>query len=211
MQLFGQETASPEIRNIHAEIRDDSVVCSFAAPQLFSGKIKQTLLSGLPVLIERRAQLVKEAGDNSVFPVEKYRLTYDIWEDQYRVEGASKTTVFSSLTALEDWWNPRKNVPLTPVSQLNNGDVYKIDIFLRIILLTRSQGEKLKNWILNPQETEENFPSLERDAGFKLNLNQLVSFFFSKSDVIESFEARRVSDSFTIDELQKSGKRVKQN
>ena len=199
IRVFGQDPQPPlEIRDIQPAIQGDSLVCSFASPALFSGKIKQTLFSGLPVLIELRSTLVSDSGPGGISPLMKYRLTYDIWEDQFL---ASATTVFASFTDLENWWNPRENLSLLPVPQVESGNTFKIDVYLRIILLTRTQGEKLKDWILNPQETEENFPAFDRDTGFKLNLNQVVSFFFSKSDVIESFEARESSARFTLDEI----------
>ena len=115
--MNGQDMqAPPEIHNIRPAIHGDSLVCSFASPALFSGKIKQTLFSGLPVLIELRSTLVSDSGPGGISPLLKYRLTYDIWEDQFMMETASQKTVFTSFTELEAWWNPRENLTLVAVS-----------------------------------------------------------------------------------------------
>lgn len=192
---------SLEIRDIRPFIRGDSLLCSFAVPDLFSGTIQQTLLSGLPVLIELQPRLL---GDNSVegrLSNMKYQLRYDIWEDRFTMQSAGGKYTVSSLDALKAWWNPLAELPLLPLSNLKKTSELRLEINLGIILLTRSQGKKMKNWVLNAAETEEDIPSMDRDTGFKLNLNQVVSLFLNKSDISESFEGQGESDTFKIGDL----------
>lgn len=192
---------SPEIRDVRPFIRGDSLVCSFACPGLFSGSIRQTLLSGLPVLIELQPRFV---GDNSAeggIPNKKYQLSYDIWEDQFTMESAGGKHTFSSLDALQEWWNPLAELALLPLGKLDKASEFRLEINLRIILLTHSQSKKMKNWVLNAAETEENIPSMNRDTGFTLNLNQVVSLFLNKSDSAESIEVRGESMPFKIEDL----------
>jgi hypothetical protein len=204
-RMFAQN--SPEIRDVRPFIRADSLMCSFASPDLFSGSIRQTLLSGLPVLIELLPRL---QGDNSVkggLPNGKYQLSYDIWEDQFIIQSAGGKYTFSSLDALQKWWNPFAELALLPLNKLKKAAEFRLEINLRVILLTPSQSRKMKNWVLNAAETEENIPSMNRDTGFKLNLsfklnlNQVVSLFLNKSDTGESFEVRGESAPFKIEEL----------
>ena len=69
IRVFGQDPQPPlEIRDIQPAIQGDSLVCSFASPALFSGKIRQTLFSGLPVLIELRSTLVSDSGPGGIPP-----------------------------------------------------------------------------------------------------------------------------------------------
>jgi hypothetical protein len=192
---------SPEIRNVRLFIRGDSLLCSVACPGLFSGSIKQTLLSGLPVLIELQPRIVGGNSAGSSIPNEKYQLSYDIWEDQFTMQSAGGKHTFSSLDALQAWWNPFAELALLPLGKLEKTSELRFEINLRIILLTRSQSKKMKNWILNAAETEENIPSMNRDTGFTLNLNQVVSLFLNKSDAGESFEIRGESTPFQIEDL----------
>lgn len=192
---------SPEIRDVRPFVRGDSLLCSFACPGLFRGSIKQTLLSGLPVLIELQPHLV---GDNSTegnLPNEKYQLSYDIWEDQFTMQSANRKYTFSSLDTLQAWWNPFSELSLLPFSKLERTSEFRLEINLRVILLTRSQSRKMKNWVLNAAETEENIPSMNRDTGFTLNLNQVVALFLNKSDAAESIEVRGESTPFKIEDL----------
>lgn len=198
-QMFAQN--SPEVRDVRPFIRGDSLLCSFACPGLFSGSIKQTLLSGLPVLVELQPRLEGDNLAEGSVPSGKYQLSYDIWEDQFTMQSAGGKHTFSSLDALQAWWNPLAELALLSLNKLKNASEFRLEINLRVILLTRSQSKKMKNWVLNAAETEENIPSMNRDTGFTLNLNQVVSLFLNKSDIGESFEVQGKSELFKIDDL----------
>ncbi|MCB0293068.1 MAG: hypothetical protein KDH97_22635, partial [Calditrichaeota bacterium] len=90
---------------------------------------------------------------------------------------------------------------LLPLKRLDGDKTWKVQLHLKVILLSRTQGDKLKEWLLGANETEENLPSQERDTGFKLNLNRLVSLFFNKSEVRASYEGRQKSPAFRVGDL----------
>ena len=176
-------------------------MCGFTVPGLFDGAIGETLLSGLPVLIELSVSLDGGNGATQALPLRKYRLSYDIWEDQFLLESARRQRRFASLDALKQWWNPRDSLALLPLRRLDGDKTWKVQLHLKVILLSRTQGDKLKEWLLGANETEENLPSQERDTGFKLNLNRLVSLFFNKSEVRASYEGRQKSPAFRVGDL----------
>lgn len=190
-----------EVSDIRPFVRGDSLMCGFTAPGLFDGAIGETLLSGLPVLIELSAALEGGNGATQALPLRKYRLSYDIWEDQFLLESARRQRRFANIEALKQWWNPRDSLALLPLKRLEGEKIWKVQLHLKVILLSRTQGDKLKEWLLGANETEENLPSQERDTGFKLNLNRLVSLFFNKSEVRASYEARQNSAEFRVAEL----------
>lgn len=193
------------ISELHSFVQNDSLKCTFACPNLFSGSIAQTLLSGLPVLIKLQYRLSSRENPNISGSSSTYRLTYDIWEDQFILESNGRQQFFASLKALQSWWNPREGLPLLPLAVLKNTPVLKLELSLSVILLTRAEGEKMKNWIFNTSETEENIPSMERDTGFRLNLNQLVSLFLGKPESGRRFEGRRASGEFMVKSLPREG------
>ncbi len=193
------------IRDPRPFVQNDSLKCSFACPDLFSGSIEQTLLSGLPVLIELQSRLSSNENPAVSLSSRKYRLSYDIWEDQFTLESSGRRQFFSSLKALQSWWNPREGLPLAPLTALKNTPVLRLELSLSVILLTRAQGEKMKTWIFNASETEENIPSMERDTGFRLNLNQVVSLFLGKPESGRRFEGRGASGEFTVKALPREG------
>lgn len=179
--LLAQEV--PEISDIQVYQVHDSVKCSFRIPDLFSGDVEETLLSGLPVLIEERYLYQGEQNKTINTRIHKFRITYDIWEDLFTLEQASGFHQFPDLDSLTRWWNPREEVFLSSVSRLENVGEAFLTIRVRIVLLSRAEGEKLKDWIFHSQETEESLPTQNRDTGFTLNLNRLLSIFFRKEDV----------------------------
>jgi len=177
---------------------NDTLAYRFNCANLFSGNVRKTLFSGLPVLIELNARLLDENDRLVSLTINKYRLTYDIWEDRYLQENPGRNRSFTSLKALEKWWNPRDSLIIAPVKTIADAQNLAIELKMRIILLTRTQGQKLKDWVFSTNETEENLPGGNRDTGFKLDLNRLVSLFFRRSDVIEQFETKKNSDRFNV-------------
>ncbi len=193
----GQEPL--QIPEVAPRLENDTLYCRFSCPNLFTGNIRQTLLSGLPVLIELRTGLNTTSGTRLVHRREKYRLRYDIWEDQFLQESATTVERFRPLEALSRWWNPRENLPVAPLKALPAGTRLVLTVELRVILLTQTQGQQLKDWIISANETEEELPSASRDTGFKLDLMRLFSLLFRRSDVIEQFDVRQTSEKFFLD------------
>lgn len=192
---------APDIREIQAFVKGDSLKVEFACPNLFSGTIRKTLLSGLPVLLELQPQLSDNKGGKYPQPVFKWRLSYDIWEDRFMMDSPEERRLFSSLDQLQNYWNPREEIGLIPLNELRNKDGLQLGLSMQIFLLSRNQAQRLKDWIFNPNEVEENLPSQERDTGFKLNLNRVVSLFLNKTDIIESYEFQAQTGEFDIDAL----------
>ncbi len=176
-------------------------MCQFSVPHLISGSIEQTLLSGLPVLIELQPILISNNRRQLTASKIKYRLSYDIWEDLYAVASARKTSQYPSLSSINDLWNPYPNLTLYSLEKLQERGSLEILLKLRIILLTRTQSQKIKDWIFNSEETEENMPAMDRDAGFKLNLNRLVSLFLNKEDIAENYTIQRKTTKFNLNNL----------
>jgi len=196
--LFAQQDLTME--NIQPFRDGDTLKCSFASPDLFEGRVGKALLSGLPVLVELHSEVLQK--ETKPARVESYRLSYDIWEDEFLLESRKTSRTFSSLSELRNWWNPRPDLELTRVENLDKGQL-AIKLRMRVVLLSRSQSERLREWILNPSEVEDNAPSYKRDTGFTLNLNRLVSFFLNKDDISETFEVTSQSEQFQITELKK--------
>ena len=174
--------------------------CSFASPHLFDGRVGKALLSGLPVLVELHTQVLQSGS--SPRKMQRYRISYDIWEDVFRMESKGVNKSFSSFEDLKNWWNPRPEIHVTETQALREDNI-TLKLRMRVVLLSRSQGEKLREWILNPAEVEDNSPSYRRDTGFTLNLNRLVSFFFNKDDISETFEVTSTSSKFQLADLDK--------
>lgn len=194
---------SPDI-TVTPLLENDSLMCEISCPELIIGDVRQTLLSGLPVLLEFIPEITVGETATRRLPSFKYRVTYDIWEDRYRVEGKGQDKFFNSLEALQNYWAPLNNLFLVSAELFAPEEKIVLDIRLKVTLLTRNQGEKLKDWISNAHETEENRPTLDRDTGFKLNLNRFISLFFNKSDVDENYQSRTTSPAFTLSGLQKN-------
>lgn len=189
----------PDIAEVRPQVEQDSLKVEIFCPDLFTGAIRQTLFSGLPVLVEIRSRILREGQPIFTPDPAKYRLTYDIWEDRFQVEAARETRTFSTLEALQGWWNPfRAGIGLSVLpSDASTG--WQVEVRMRIVLLSRAQSQKLKDWVFQAAETEEEMPARERDTGFKLNLNRLIGLFLSSNEVMEQFELVKTSPRFSLE------------
>ncbi len=197
--LLAQEAL--RIREVLPYVEGDSLKCSYRVSELIQGAVRQTLLSGLPVLIEEQCRLMDDKQHNTTTVINKFRITYDIWEDLIHLEGVSFSKTFTSLDSLNKWWAPRRNIFLIATGYPGNASRAYLFIRLRIILLSRTQSQRLKDWILNTQETEENLPTQDRDTGFTLNLNRLLSLFFRKDDISKEITIHGQSEWFYPNKL----------
>ncbi len=178
----------------------DSLICRVSAQNLIQGKTRETLLSGLPVLLELTAELRRPGGNAARRVQQKYRLHFDIWENRFSLTGGGTIRRFAALADLQQAWRPFPLLRFPVLEETPDGPL-QIEVSLMIILLSRREAQNLKEWIRNTQETEEDMPSGSRNTGFKLNLNRIISLFFSGDDISERHEVRIKSRLFRIPEL----------
>ena len=188
---------SLKIAQVSPFLQNDTLYCEFGVNNLFSGEIREALLSGLPILLELKPQLYNRQRQRLKESTIKLRVTYDIWEDHYLQESNDVLQIFTSLEQLIHWWQSVDSYPFFSAGQLNENDQFWIVLDLRVIVLTRRQNEKLRNWIINSAENEDDVSVFRKDSGFRLNLNRVIAFFIGDDSEVESFVARAASAPFT--------------
>ncbi len=193
---FAQD--SLQIKQLRPSLQNDTLRCSFQVNNLFSGEIREALLSGLPILLELKPQLYNRERQRIRTATFKLRVTYDIWEDRYLQESNQLPVAFTSLEMLTTWWNDVQPYPIFSVDGMDTEEQLWIVMDLRVIVLTRSQNEKLKNWIISSAESEEDVSVFRKDSGFRLNLNRIIALFIGDDDEVEGFIARAASTPFTL-------------
>ena len=194
---------SPQVDELQVFAENDSLRCRYAISDLFTGNTRQTLLSGLPVLVQLRWQLLDENERAITQIIQKFQLKYDIWEDLFFEESPNGKSQFASIKALESAWQSPEPQLIIAGNLPDAESKLRISLDVNVVLLSRTQGQQLKNWIFNANETEESLPGSNRDTGFTLDLNRLFSLFFSRSDVIEQTSVRKISPDFTLNELRR--------
>lgn len=194
--VCGQD--SLQISQTQLEIRSDTLRGSWAVSGLVSGDIRQTLLSGLPILIEVNPQLLRDPqAAVSPRPL-RYRCYYDIWEDLYVIESADQVYQLNTMDEFIDWWQKPPAFSFFAISDIRQEIRLRLRLQVNVTLLTRKQDRQLRSWVLNSSQNEEQLPSSERDTGFTLNLNAVLSIFIDKDAPLQTFQREATSSDFII-------------
>lgn len=175
----GGDDRAIRVENIVPRVSNGKLTVSADLENLFSDRIVGTIQSGLPSIIQVEIKL-KDARKKTLFRKLIFRkISYDIWEERYRIEVEDSSQVFASFAAVTQQSSRLEHEDLTPPARLRADQQYVIEIRAGIVPISSAQAEKVTDWLLDPNETEEYLASENRASGFELNINKLVSFFVS--------------------------------
>ncbi len=191
------------VERITPTLQNGALVISADFRNLFSRKIVGTIQSGLPSIVQIEIRLQDE-NDRVVLTNRISRtITYDIWDERYFIELQDSTQVFSDFDACKQAVLQLRNAML-PVSQrLVDAQPYTANIRVGIVPISGRQADKITDWLLDPNQTEESMAAEDRDSGFQLNLTKLVSFFVSSNKKSRYASAWFSSSRFRISDLRR--------
>jgi len=166
------------VEQIKPAVRGDTLTVSAAFLNLFSEKIVGTIQSGLPSIIDIEIKLTDSRKKKTALSFSR-TLQYDIWNEQYFVDDGDSIQTFSDFKTVQKNYSRLDFYPVSVLSPISGSLEYLIEFSVAIVPITTRQADKFSNWLLDPNQTEENVASDNRAGGFKMNLNKLVSFFVS--------------------------------
>ena len=155
----------------------DSLVCLISGEAVVNPAVSSTLLSGLPVLVDLRLSV---SGDGKALfrEQQRFRMSYDIWEDQYLLENNEGARFFKTQDTLSHFWRNFQWVKTAMKVPMSRVTTVEVVLEGRLTLLTAREGRQLRDWLFNVNETEESSPVRGRDTGFQLDLNSLISLLW---------------------------------
>jgi hypothetical protein len=183
-------------------LHDDSLKVAISLENFPEGKIRKTLLAGIPLNLGLTLTLLNST--RQPIDIRKFngKILYDVWEEHFQIKGLGKNNPgFNSLEQLEKWFADLSGLTLVRASRINDDNLYQVKADMNVILLGKKQGQELSSWLRKSNQTEEDIATEERSTGFRLNLNQLIQLFFSGEDKQEIFQASAFSAKFSIRDL----------
>ncbi len=200
--LYAQTEQEIRVENIVPELLNGQLVISAEFKNLFSRRIVGTIQSGLPSIIQIEIKVVDSTNHSLVRKRLSRTLSYDLWEERYTLKFQDTTLTFIEFAALKAGSNNLKQLRLLIPQALEPGQRYQITLRVGIVPITSRQAEKVTDWLLNPNQTDEYIASDERASGFQLNLNKLVSFFATNRKRSIFTSRWFSSENFTLSDLQ---------
>lgn len=164
------------VTQITPRLSGQSLTVSAVCQNLFSDKIVGTIQSGLPAIVQIEIKLKDDRNKQIAQRQITRSISYNVWENRYTVAEDS-ARFFSELEEVKKISSRVENVVLVSVQQLPPNMRFVIQVRAAILPISSTQGRKVTDWLLDPNQTEESLPSEDRTGGFKLNLSNLISFF----------------------------------
>ncbi|HEX9653960.1 MAG TPA: DUF4390 domain-containing protein [bacterium] len=188
------------VERITPRLVNNSLTVSANFVNLFSAKIVGTIQSGLPSIIQIEVRL-KENDARQVAQRQLVRsISFNVWDNRYTIRDDS-TRFLSDLEEVKNVSSRLEGVVIVTAAELRTSASYQLQVRVAIVPISSSQGKKVTDWLLDPNQTEETLASDDRAGGFKLNLSNLLSFFVGDKKQSQYSSDWHGSPTFRIDDL----------
>lgn len=147
----------------------------------FTEKVTGTIQSGLPSMLEIEFVIKNKKRKTLFRKVVFRRISYNIWEEKYRIDGADSSQFFKEFSDLQKACILLKTKPILPRKILLKEHASVAMISAQLRLISSSQSRKLAGWLDRSEQTIETISSDEQSSGFRLNFSALVSMFMGNS------------------------------
>ncbi len=197
--LLGAVPARPQFRISAIEPRacGDRLCAAVRMEDALTVKIEETIRSGLPAIVELRILLADSRKRTLHRSAVHFKIISDIWKDEYRVEGPGRMRVFRSFDSLKCHFRALDGLPVAPMERLPREGPCRIWIQAEVTPISASQGDKVRDWLVQSDGEEPRFSSGSRSEGFKLSLSGLVGSLFSREKKRELQTDWTCSEPFT--------------
>ena len=192
--------ATDEIRvnSVESAIDDGWLSVSAQFKNLFSDKTISTIQSGLPSFVHIEYRLI-DFDDEQVFEgVRAYSISYDVWDERYTIQTEDTTLVLFDFESVEDFGRDFKHRTRIDHISLDQRSEYAVQIRIQIIPISAEQGDRVSEWLENPNDTGRLVASDTRSNKVSLNLNKVVSFLVGRTKQSRNMSEWAASKPFRI-------------
>jgi hypothetical protein len=175
------------------------VTCTVRTAHLPGDRLSASLESGLPSAIEMDLDLFdardRVVGTNRVF----LRLTFDLWEEVFRVEGAGEPRDFPDLAGLEGFLGRIPRLPVAALGPLDGAKQHRVRVGLQLHPIAPKETERLGAWVAGESGERETADPDGREVS--VSLGEVIRFFYRGARRAGAAESERFSAWFVPDAL----------
>ncbi len=163
-------------------LKNGNLCVELTLQNVFSREIEGTLFSGLPALIDIYVLLQNQANGKKIKKAVPIRVRHDVWKGRFYVDFQDSSQVFDRFERLKYYFR-EMSVEFLPVRTLDKNARFVFTVRAEVAAITKVQNDRLKDWIMNADETEEMHASDRRNPGFRFSISRLVgSMLGTKKD-----------------------------
>ena len=166
----------PTIERVSLAVDQGYITGDVTSSGLFSERITGTVKSGLPAVVDL-FYYFSTLDENTVAEnVLSFSLRYDVWEDIYSIKAPDTTRSFHTFLEMQQAIENLHQLKLISLDSLDTDRSYRVNMSIMVNPLRGADREKIAGWV------SENMRTSEDDSwhGQVLNLNELISHFFSR-------------------------------
>lgn len=193
--------ADLQITKIKPDIVRENLCVSALLENLFSEQIEGTILSGLPALIYIDIRLLSQNNDKEIRREIALKIVHDVWKDIFFIEMDNERFSTSSFDSAKARISHLHNIKIANLRVLQIHGSYHILIRAEVVGISKVQSDKLRDWIIQSNETSEQHTAEKRESGFWFSLTRLVSSLIGRNKKSEFRTDWRQSEIFKLDEL----------
>ena len=166
----------PTIERVSLAVDQGYITGDVTSSGLFSERITGTVKSGLPAVVDLFYYLSTLDESTVAENVLSFSLRYDVWEDVYSIESPDTTRSFHTFAEMQQAIENLHQLKLISLDSIDVDRSYRVSMSIMVNPLRGADREKIAGWV------SENMRTSDDDSwhGQVLNLNELISHFFSK-------------------------------
>jgi len=199
------EDTRPTIERVTLAVDQGYITGDVASSGLFSERITGTVKSGLPAVVDFFYYFSTPDGGTVSENILSFSLCYDVWEDIYSIKAPDTTQSYPTFAKMQQAIENLHRLKLVALDSLDYNRSYRVQMSIIINPLRGADREKIAGWV------SENMRTSKDDSwhGQVLNLNELISHFFSRERGVVNQSSWYKSDFVKLDSLCASDKEEK--
>ena len=170
------QDAEVRIKRVTPRVSQARLAVTIEIENLFSEKIIGTIRSGLPSVVFVDIELAEKGGRRIARQRIVQSISYDIWQERYTIERDTLRRTLANFDSMQQASSTLHDIEMSALAQLKGQLSYVLTVQAGISPISGRQSQKFSSWLQDSDEIRSDVGSLERAAGFQLNLSKLVSF-----------------------------------
>ncbi|MFH1278221.1 MAG: hypothetical protein ABIK65_07575 [Candidatus Eisenbacteria bacterium] len=149
--LAGAGTAAaegdPRVLSVTPAAREGDLVCRVETEGLPTEKAARSMGGGLPSAVDVVIELVDEEGEIAIRSRITIRVSFDLWEEIYRVEGGAAARSMKEMDEVRAHLADLRSLPVAPLASLAGGRRYRIRVGLVSHAIAPAEKTRFGDWI----------------------------------------------------------------
>jgi hypothetical protein len=199
---------APHIVSVSPAIAGERLVCNLETRGLPTDDAARSMRGGLPSGVEIAVELRGSGEETIVRRRVFFRLSFDLWDEIFRVEEDGSEARFETLASLRSFLETFEGLPVAPLRALAGDEGYRLHVDLVSHAIMPAERARIGEWIAGEGSAGARSgsgtarDSDEREVSF--GIGSLIRFFYGGSSEAKPTAVCASSEWFRPEELSRA-------